>query len=86
MMADNPNCPSEDGPDYDHGSSILLVSVADKKDILLAGLKNGDVLGLDPDDEGENNMEDQSRKGAFRAAFISEWLLVTHKFLYQLMI
>ena len=52
MMADNPNCPAEDGPDFDHGSSILLVNQSNGKDLLLAGLKNGEVLGLDPDNEG----------------------------------
>ena len=52
MMADNPNCPAEDGPDFDHGSSILLVNQSNGKDLLLAGLKNGEVLGLDPDSEG----------------------------------
>ncbi|MEL7311325.1 MAG: PQQ-binding-like beta-propeller repeat protein [Pseudomonadota bacterium] len=52
MMANNPNCPEEDGPDFDHGSSILLVDVADDKQVLVAGLKDGHVIGLDPDNDG----------------------------------
>ena len=51
MMADNPNCPPEDGPDFDHGSSILLVELDRDKDILLAGHKNGTVYALDPDNK-----------------------------------
>lgn len=53
MMADNPNCPAEDGPDLDHGSSILLVNLANGKQVLAAGLKDGTVIALDPDNKGE---------------------------------
>ena len=53
MMADNPNCPEEDGPDFDHGSSILLVRHEDGSELLLAGHKNGTVYALDPDREGD---------------------------------
>lgn len=52
MMVDNPNCPEENGPDLDHGSSILLVDTGDR-DVLVAGLKTGEVIGLDPDADGE---------------------------------
>jgi polyvinyl alcohol dehydrogenase (cytochrome) len=53
MMADNPNCPPEDGPDFDHGSSILLVELEKDIDILLAGHKNGTVYALDPDNKAQ---------------------------------
>lgn len=53
MMADNPNCPPENGPDFDHGSSILLVELEQDKDILLAGHKNGTVYALDPDNKAQ---------------------------------
>ncbi|MDJ0760849.1 MAG: PQQ-binding-like beta-propeller repeat protein [Woeseiaceae bacterium] len=53
MMADNPNCPEENGPDLDHGSSILLVETDDGGDILIAGLKTGGVIALDPDENGK---------------------------------
>ena len=49
MMQDNPNCPREDGPDFDHGSSILLVKQSDGTDLLAAGHKNGSLIVLDPD-------------------------------------
>ncbi|MEO0614737.1 MAG: PQQ-binding-like beta-propeller repeat protein [Pseudomonadota bacterium] len=51
MMVDNPNCPEENGPDLDHGSSILLVDTGERE-VLVAGLKTGEVIGLDPDAEG----------------------------------
>ena len=53
MMANNPNCPPENGPDFDHGSSILIVELDGDKDILLAGHKNGTVYALDPDNKAE---------------------------------
>ena len=53
MMADNPNCPPEDGPDFDHGASILIVELEKDKDILLAGHKNGTVYALDPDNKAK---------------------------------
>lgn len=52
MFADNPNCPEEDGPDLDHGSSVLLVDTPEDRQVLVAGLKDGHVIGLDPDNEG----------------------------------
>jgi polyvinyl alcohol dehydrogenase (cytochrome) len=38
-----PNCPTEDGPDYDFGSSALLLALPGGKDILAAGQKSGVV-------------------------------------------
>ena len=52
MMADNPNCPEEDGPDFDHGSSILLVQMKGGKEVLAAGHKDGTVFILDPNNKG----------------------------------
>jgi len=48
-----PNCPEEDGPDYDFGSSALLLSLPGGKEILVAGQKSGVVYGLDPDQKGK---------------------------------
>ena len=48
MMENNPNCPEEDGPDFDHGSSILLVDKPDGTNVLAAGHKNGSLIVLDP--------------------------------------
>ena len=47
MMADNPNCPEEDGPDYDQASSPLLVDVGEGKNVVVAGQKDGRVFALD---------------------------------------
>jgi polyvinyl alcohol dehydrogenase (cytochrome) len=71
MMTENPNCPLEDGPDFDHGSSILLVEGANVKgakgsDILLAGHKNGTVYALDPDARGELVWETAIGRGSIQ--------------------
>jgi polyvinyl alcohol dehydrogenase (cytochrome) len=50
---DKQNCPAEDGPDYDFGSSALLNRLPGGRDILLAGQKSGMVYALDPDKQGE---------------------------------
>ena len=47
MMADNPNCPEEDGPDYDQASSPLLVDIGGGKTVVVAGQKDGRVFALD---------------------------------------
>ena len=49
----NPNCPEESGPDYDFGSSAILVTTAAGRELLLAGQKSGMVYALDPDREGQ---------------------------------
>jgi len=50
---DKANCPSEDGPDYDFGSSAILARRPDGSDVLLAGQKSGMVYALDPARKGE---------------------------------
>jgi polyvinyl alcohol dehydrogenase (cytochrome) len=50
---DKQNCPQEDGPDYDFGSSAILTQRPDGRDILLAGQKSGVVYALDPERKGE---------------------------------
>ncbi|MEH6569085.1 MAG: PQQ-binding-like beta-propeller repeat protein [Halioglobus sp.] len=52
QLEDNPNCPIEKGPDFDYGASMILVDLANGKQVLVAGSKNGMVSGLDPDDDG----------------------------------
>ena len=47
------NCPPENGPDFDFGSSPLLVRTAAGRDLVVAGQKSGMVYALDPDREGE---------------------------------
>jgi polyvinyl alcohol dehydrogenase (cytochrome) len=43
------NCPEGAGPDYDFGSSPILVTFADGRRVLLAGQKSGALYGVDPE-------------------------------------
>ena len=52
MMKDNPNCPTENGPDVDFGAGTILARTSAGKDILIAGQKNGYVYALDVDAKG----------------------------------
>ena len=44
------NCPDDAGPDHDFGSSPVLTTLADGREVLLAGQKSGMLYGLNPDD------------------------------------
>jgi polyvinyl alcohol dehydrogenase (cytochrome) len=46
------NCPKVEGPDYDIGNSPILKTLANGKQIVIAGTKNGVVFALDPDKKG----------------------------------
>lgn len=48
-----PNCPETNGPDYDFGSSVVLTTLPNGKQILVGGHKGGAVLALDPDRKGK---------------------------------
>ena len=48
----NPNCPDDDGPDFDFGASPVLVTMSDGRDLLVVGQKAGVGYGLDPDRDG----------------------------------
>jgi polyvinyl alcohol dehydrogenase (cytochrome) len=43
------NCPRTLGRDYDFGASPVLLKLATRQDVLLAGQKSGAVFGIDPD-------------------------------------
>ena len=45
-------CPEEVGPDFDFGSSPILRTLADGRDILTVGQKSGIAWALDPDRQG----------------------------------
>ena len=47
------NCPPPNGPDYDFGSSAILVHTPNGKEILVAGQKSGVVYALDPEAKGK---------------------------------
>ena len=53
MAVDHPNCPVENGPDFDFGAGTILVSLPSGRDVLIAGQKNGWVYALDPDAGGK---------------------------------
>jgi len=53
VSVDQSNCPKPAGPDWDFGSSPILVKLASGKRALLAGQKSGVVTALDPDNRGE---------------------------------
>lgn len=44
-----PNCPEENGPDFDIGAPPVLAETPDGNTYLLVGQKSGDVFALDPD-------------------------------------
>ena len=67
----NPNCPDDDGPDFDFGSSPVLVTMTDGRDLLVIGQKSGVGYGLDPDREGA--IVWQYRVGAGSALGGIEW-------------
>jgi polyvinyl alcohol dehydrogenase (cytochrome) len=46
-------CPSPMGPDFDIGNSPILVTLPTGKRAVFVGLKNADVVALDPDDNGK---------------------------------
>lgn len=46
---DPANCPEENGPDFDFAASVMQVTLPDGSDLLIAGQKSGDVMGIDPD-------------------------------------
>jgi polyvinyl alcohol dehydrogenase (cytochrome) len=47
-----PSCPTNTGPDFDFGSSAMLVTIAGR-DLLIAGQKSGIVYAFDPDQKGK---------------------------------
>jgi len=47
------NCPEESGPDFDFGSSAMLVRMHDGRDVLVAGQKSGMIYALDPTNNGK---------------------------------
>jgi len=52
-LPDKTNCPSVSGPDFDFGSSPILVNLPNGKRALIAGQKSGIVHAIDPDQQGK---------------------------------
>ena len=57
------NCPNDPGPDYDFGSSALLVRSPEGKEMLVAGQKSGVVYALDPAQKGKILWQKRVGKG-----------------------
>jgi len=57
--AGSKNC----GPDFDFGSSAILITLPESRDLLLAGQKSGIVYALDPDKKGEVVWQTRVGKG-----------------------
>ncbi|HMV84198.1 MAG TPA: PQQ-binding-like beta-propeller repeat protein [Blastocatellia bacterium] len=51
------NCPENNGPDFDFGSSPILRKLPNGKDVILAGNKGGILFALDPDNQGKKLWE-----------------------------
>ncbi len=47
--AAGPNCPRENGPDFDFGAAAALAKDDSGREVLVAGQKSGEVHALDPD-------------------------------------
>jgi polyvinyl alcohol dehydrogenase (cytochrome) len=52
QVTENDVSPSEKGPDYDFGSSAMMLKTPQGRDILVAGQKSGMVHAFDPDKKG----------------------------------
>lgn len=57
------NCPEDHGPDFDFGAPPMLTTMANGKDIILAGQKSGKVYAMDPDNHGKMIWERQVGRG-----------------------
>jgi polyvinyl alcohol dehydrogenase (cytochrome) len=57
------NCPEANGPDFDFGSSPILVSLPNGRRALVAGQKSGMVHAIDPDRGGEILWQTRVGKG-----------------------
>ena len=63
VRPDRSNCPEPGGPDFDFGSSPILVRLRNRKPVLLAGQKSGVMTALDPSDGGKLLWQTRVGKG-----------------------
>lgn len=57
------NCPDANGPDFDFGSSPILVELSEGHRALIAGQKSGVVTAVDPDHDGKVLWQTRVGKG-----------------------
>jgi polyvinyl alcohol dehydrogenase (cytochrome) len=60
---DGSNCPESRGPDFDFGTSPMLVNLPNGKRALIAGQKSGVVHAVDPDQQGKVLWQTRIGKG-----------------------
>jgi polyvinyl alcohol dehydrogenase (cytochrome) len=63
VLSDKSNCPDANGPDFDFGSSPILVELSNGRRALIAGQKSGVVHAIDPDKNGEIRWQIRIGKG-----------------------
>ena len=61
--SDQATCPDADAPDFDIGSSPILVNLKDGNHLLITGQKSGVIFALDPDQKGKAVWEQRVGKG-----------------------
>jgi polyvinyl alcohol dehydrogenase (cytochrome) len=71
----NANCPANNGPDYDFGSSAILVRSTSGRDIIVSGQKSGVVYALDPEQKGKILWQTRVGKGGTDGGI--EWGMAT---------
>ena len=69
------NCPTTDGPDFDFGSSPILVRAPNGKEMLVAGQKSGLVFAFDPDAKGKILWQVRVGKGGLNGGV--QWGMAT---------
>ena len=62
-LPDKTNCAESNGPDFDFGSSPILVALPNGRRALIAGQKSGVVYAVDPDNQGEVLWQTRVGKG-----------------------
>lgn len=70
-----PNCGTQQGPDFDFGVSPALARRPDGKDIIVVGQKSGVAFGLDPDNGGKLLWQYRAGKGGSLGGI--EWGVAT---------
>ena len=63
MDDENKNCPDAKGPDFDFGSSAIMVGLSNGKRALILTQKSGAVYAVDPDRQGDEIWHAQIGKG-----------------------
>ncbi len=58
-----PNCPEENGPDYDIGAAPILTRDENGREVILVGQKSGMVYALDPANDGALIWEQRAGSG-----------------------